>query len=208
MTTAQDGHHQSSDPAIIQQIMDAIPNPVFYKDKNGIYTGCNKAFEAYLGKNRDEIVGKGVFDMAPKDLAERYHAQDIALLKQGTQQTYESQVRYADGTLHDVIFNKAVFKGADGSPAGIVGIILDITERKALERALMEKNTTLEEMQQELEKTNLDLILAYNEVKEAQIRLIQSEKMATIGQLAAGMAHEINNPMGFITSNLGTLESM
>jgi len=58
--------------------------------------------------------------------------------------------------------------------------------------------TELRIASQELEK-------AYTELKEAQLQIFQQEKMASIGQLAAGVAHEINNPMGFISSNLGTL---
>ena len=56
-----------------------------------------------------------------------------------------------------------------------------------------------------LEIQHLDLEKAYNELKTAQATILQQEKMASVGQLAAGVAHEINNPMGFIASNLGSL---
>ena len=61
-------------------------------------------------------------------------------------------------------------------------------------------------MMQILEGKNRALEEAYAELKETQAKILQQEKMASIGQLAAGVAHEINNPMGFISSNLGTLE--
>ncbi len=57
-----------------------------------------------------------------------------------------------------------------------------------------------------LQVKNRELEQAYSDLKSTQSQILQSEKMASIGQLAAGVAHEINNPMGFITSNLGTLE--
>ena len=63
----------------------------------------------------------------------------------------------------------------------------------------------LQEYAGELTRSNSDLQKAYNELKETQSRLQQQDKMASIGQLAAGVAHEINNPMGFIISNLGSL---
>jgi two-component system NtrC family sensor kinase len=56
-----------------------------------------------------------------------------------------------------------------------------------------------------LEAKNMELENAYAELKETQAQILQREKMASIGQLAAGVAHEINNPMGFISSNLSTL---
>jgi len=61
-------------------------------------------------------------------------------------------------------------------------------------------------VQKELEAKNRELETAYNELKSTQTKILQQEKMASIGQLAAGIAHEINNPTGFISSNLGTLD--
>ena len=59
--------------------------------------------------------------------------------------------------------------------------------------------------EEELQNRNVELEFAYARLKGAQEQLLQSEKMASIGQLAAGVAHEINNPIGFVHSNLGTL---
>ena len=119
-------------------ILDAIPAPVFYKDAAGVYRGCNKAFEAYLGKPRDVIVGKDVYGLSPKELADVYKQADDALFAARGTQIYEARVRYADGTYHDVMFHKAVFEHADGTIAGLVGTILDITSRKQAEKALAE----------------------------------------------------------------------
>lgn len=58
--------------AFLIQLLEAIPTPVFYKDSTQIYRGCNKAFERFLGRGREEIVDKTVFDVAPPDLAQRY----------------------------------------------------------------------------------------------------------------------------------------
>lgn len=121
---------------LLQTILNTIPAPIFFKDAKGVYLGCNQAFEGYIGLPRQQVVGATVYDVAPKDLADIYHAADLELLRQGGTQAYETQVRYADGSRHDVIFHKAVFKGDDDAPGGMVGAILDITERKAAEEAL------------------------------------------------------------------------
>jgi len=118
---------------LLQAVLRAIPAPIFFKDHRGTYLGCNRAFEAYLGLPRESIVGASVWDIAPRELADQYHQADSDLLTQGGQQVYESEVQYADGSRHHVMFHKAVFASADGSPAGLVGAMLDITDRKEAE---------------------------------------------------------------------------
>jgi PAS domain S-box-containing protein len=130
----------------LQRVMETIPNPIFYKDKNGIYTGCNTAFERYIGLSRDKLVGKSVYDIAPKDLADIYYAQDRKLLDNPGTQIYESTVKYADSSIHDVIFNKASFTDLMGNIEGLVGVIIDITERKKVEIALQESETKFREI--------------------------------------------------------------
>lgn len=76
----------------LRMLLDAIPNPIFYKDRQGVYTGCNTAFVEFMGKSRSEIVGKTVYEVAPADLAAIYHAADLALMEQRGTQRYESAV--------------------------------------------------------------------------------------------------------------------
>jgi PAS domain S-box-containing protein len=117
----------------LQLIIDAIPSPVFYKNAEGKYLGFNKIYESFVGLTREQMIGKTVHELWQKDLADRYRQMDQELLETSGVQVYESSVRYADGTLRDVIFNKAAFKNQDGTIGGLIGVILDITERKAAE---------------------------------------------------------------------------
>jgi PAS domain S-box-containing protein len=119
--------------SFLQLLSDTIPSPIFSKDEKGRYSGCNKAFQSYVGHTREELIGKTVHELWPRDLAERYDEMDRELLQGAGTQVYEAQVKFADGTLHDVIFNKAAFRDPKGSSGGLVGVILDITERKAAE---------------------------------------------------------------------------
>ncbi|ORJ60261.1 putative bifunctional diguanylate cyclase/phosphodiesterase [Geothermobacter hydrogeniphilus] len=123
---------------LLQAVLRAIPAPIFFKDHRGIYLGCNRAFEAFIGLPREKIIGASVWDVAPRELADTYHRADSELMEQGGQQVYETEVQYADGSRHHVMFHKAVFAAADGSPAGLVGAMLDITDRKQVEQEIEE----------------------------------------------------------------------
>ncbi len=130
---------EQTDPDIarrIQNAIDMLPSPIFIKDEDCRYIACNRAFESYIGLPRAKIIGATVYDVAPAELAAIYEKADRDLLADGGTQTYETNVRYADGSVHDVIFYKSVFHKADGRPDGISGVILDITERKRLEDEL------------------------------------------------------------------------
>ena len=119
----------------LQVLIDTIPAPIFYKSVDGLYRGCNKAFASCLGLDREAVIGKSVFDVAPKDLAKKYNEMDTALLNDPGVQTYETSFLYADGTMRDVIFSKSTFPDDSGS-AGIVGVILDITDLRRAEQDL------------------------------------------------------------------------
>lgn len=127
----------------IQDVIDTIPYPIFYKDVKGIYQGCNKAFETLLGLSKEEIIGKSVYDTYPRELADKYSAMDQALFDHPGVQVYEYSLLHADGTKHDAIFNKATYNDANGQLSGLVGMIIDITERKKMEEALQESRDYL-----------------------------------------------------------------
>ncbi len=117
----------------LETLLDSIPSPVFYKDIDGRYLGCNRSFEAIVGRKRQEIVGKTVYEAWPDRYADTYREKDLELIENPGKQQYESQLLSANGEERDTIFYKSTFANLDGSVGGIVGVMLDITERKRAE---------------------------------------------------------------------------
>jgi diguanylate cyclase (GGDEF)-like protein/PAS domain S-box-containing protein len=120
----------------LQKLIDTVPAPVFYKDRQGIYRGCNQAYLTYMGLPREAIVGKTVYEVHPKEQADVYFRTDQELFETTGVQTYETLIRYADGALHNVIYSKGTYINAEGNIDGLIGIILDITDRKKMEERL------------------------------------------------------------------------
>jgi two-component system, NtrC family, sensor kinase len=129
----------SRDNAFLKSLLETITHPVFFKDKEFRYQGCNRTFaQMLIGRDEPELLyNKTVLelqDYIPESMAKRYYEADLKLWNDGGQQHYEGQVRCHDGLTRDFIFSKSVYYDSKGELAGIVGIMTDITERKKSER--------------------------------------------------------------------------
>jgi PAS domain S-box-containing protein len=146
---------------LLHSLFDAIPNPIFYKDKNGVYLGCNQHYEEFLGISHDALIGKTVFDISPQELADIYCKKDAELIEHPGVQVYDASVQNIHGQWRDVTFYKSTFNNVDGSLAGLVGVIVDITERKQAEAALSKNYSELHDTAQQLEQSRnmLQLII-------------------------------------------------
>ncbi len=119
-----------------QELIEALPNPIYFKGTDGRYLGVNKAWEAFFGVPREEFIGKTVYDLYPNDpaIADRLHAMDQELWSRLGEQEYEAEITTPDGRRHNTIYYKATYANRDGSVEGLIGTIVDITERKRTER--------------------------------------------------------------------------
>jgi len=156
--------------AFQMSLLENIPIPVFSKDTEGRYLICNSAYKDFFGKNDEQLRGADAFTLHPPELAQFYHNKDDELFRLGKPQIYEAKLQNGRGELRTGIVHKALLTDADGITTGLVGAILDITER-----------------------TRAD-----EERKRLQAQLMQAQKMEAIGTLAGGIAHDFNNILGAI----------
>jgi PAS domain-containing protein len=125
-------------------LVDAIPNPIFFQGFRGVYNRCQPGVRGiYRASPRHRIIGGRQREISPRDLAAVYEEKDRALFANPGVQVYESGVRYADGSIREVIFTKAPYRDAAGRVSGLIGTIMDITDRKRSETALKTANKKL-----------------------------------------------------------------
>lgn len=213
----------------VRLILDAVGEAIYGIDVNGCCTFCNPACLRLLGYGSpEELLGKNMHDLAHHSREDRTLLPVAACsifraFHQNTGCHVDSEVFWRrDGTSFPVEY-WSIPQVEEGRVTGAVVTFLDITERKRTESTLREQAQLLQQevaerrkaqemllrQQRELEALNAELEQRVTDEvrknREKDKTLMQSEKMASIGQLAAGVAHEINNPMGFISSNLRTL---
>ena len=162
-----------------ERMTDCIADIIVLTDTEGKIRRCNRTLKEFTGKPYGDILNHDLITL----LREHGFAVD-GISGQNVEVSYHPADKW-------FVLNSYPFKEKEDI-SGAVIILHDVTEIKKASQELSLKN-------QELEK-------AYDLLKDSQVKMLQQEKMASIGQLAAGVAHEINNPVGFINSNLGTLQ--
>ncbi|GHC85918.1 hypothetical protein GCM10007320_31310 [Pseudorhodoferax aquiterrae] len=132
--------------AFLQSVLDAVPTPMFYKDAQARFLGINAAFEQAFGVQPQQLIGRRDEELDPQgsnqDLALRQEQR--ALLVERGSFTREQSFRFADGQAHRTLYSASTITRKDGRPAGLVGVIVDMTEQKQAEEALRHANARLQ----------------------------------------------------------------
>ncbi|HLN22977.1 MAG TPA: diguanylate cyclase [Patescibacteria group bacterium] len=126
----------------VESLLDAVPSPLWYKDGDGRYQAYNRAFRDAWGIDGNRWIGHQAIEVAPFDDAKLDETMDYRLLGSDARQAYEATSRFADGSDRHVLVNKTAFYDAEGAQAGVIGLMVDISDRKVMERELRRLATT------------------------------------------------------------------
>jgi diguanylate cyclase (GGDEF)-like protein/PAS domain S-box-containing protein len=166
--------------SFLQLLLDTIPNPVFYKDINGIYQHCNDSFsKMIIGVEKELIIGKSLYDLPeyiPTELADIYSNKDQELFSNPGTQFYEAKVKCADKKLRYFNFYKATYMSEENEVLGLVGVMLDVTTYKNIQIELEKKNLELKKLSIVDELTNLYNRRYFEEMFQKKIEKLNREK--------------------------------
>jgi len=175
----------------LRALFEHSPLGIALMDTGGHHLECNEAYRRLLGYSDETLKATAMWSLIPPQFADDVATMRRSLERDGRYRTFELEYLRHDAQPVPVQTCGVGIAGS-GERHYLWSIVEDITERKRLER-----ETTAQ----------LDAVKALNKkLQEAQSQLLQAEKLAAVGQLAAGVAHEINNPIGFVKSNLGSLQ--
>jgi PAS domain S-box-containing protein len=183
----------SAERNLLRSVIDNLPDAIFLKDCKGRYLLDNAAHWQSLGvSGPEEVIGRTVFDFFPREIAEHFHQRDLCII-----QTGEPLLNHEEPTLNRaqerrwMLTTKVPWRDEDGTILGVLCLGRDITEQKlAAER--------LREAKENLERTLGDLQAAHTQLRDVQLQLVEAEKMKSVGRLAAGVAHEVKNPLAVV----------
>jgi PAS domain S-box-containing protein len=154
---------------VLRTMIDLIPAFIYAKDAHSRFTACNKLVANRMGADPEELIGKTDFEFFPREMAEKFYADEQALIRSGEALYDLEEVAFdkTRGMNRVILTSKVPLRDANGNVTGIVGTGYDITDRKAAEE-----------------------------------RMASSERHESIGRLAAGVAHEINTPIQYLSDSV------
>jgi PAS domain S-box-containing protein len=194
---------------LLDTLINTIPNPIFFKDENGVYQGCNNVFaKQILGLTRDRIIGKRpqeLTEQIPADLAAVYQREELKMIYKAGFHTFETEVQCADGKRRDFLFSLAPVLDDKDQISGSVAVLADLTEKnralrdriqkEKLEGVLETAGAVCHELNQPLQTLSGYIELIAMQAKEgatlpyASKIIAQVERMSDITQKLQGITH-------------------
>ncbi len=203
--------------SLLNSLINSVPDLVFYKDKEGYYLGCNDAFARFIGKDKEEIIGKKDKDLFHPEKARLFIESDKEIIKERKSTTFEMWEEYPDGKKVYLNTLKTYFTDDSGNVLGIIGISRDITQthqdRIQLSKAKQEadaanraKSQFLATMSHEIRTPMNGIIGMANLLKNTPLNKEQKEQVDVIIQSGTTLLEIINDILDFTKIESGKIE--
>jgi diguanylate cyclase (GGDEF)-like protein/PAS domain S-box-containing protein len=199
MTNLSESHRELHEQLhFTRELIEALPNPIYFNNKEGVCLGVNRAWEAFFGVAREQSVGailKGL-DSGPLAVAPAQPSEPTPLHQAG-HASNEVTVTGADGRPYRMLYYKAVFTKADGTPAGLIGMLVDITQHKDAQDALQRSQDRLSFLAYYDNLTSLpNRALLMERMQQAMLESRRMERLVAILFLDLDRFKFINDTLG------------
>jgi len=191
----------------VDNILKTLVESVIVTNPDGVILTVNPSGNKLLDCSGQYLIGKSISTIfAEGEYFKETKWGELVTKNEGYIKSRETILCSKSGKYVPVNFSVSCKLGENGEIEYMVCSAVNISDRKKASDELNKVNLSLSKNEKALTNMLYDLKAAHDDLKYAQKKLVQAEKMASIGQLAAGVAHEINNPLGFVTSNISTLK--
>ncbi|HWE01983.1 MAG TPA: ATP-binding protein [Tepidisphaeraceae bacterium] len=192
---------------LLRSVIDAIPDHIYVKDVDHRFVLGNLATYRFFGMAGEEVIGRTDDDFFPATAAASFMREEERIMRSGQPCiNRETHAVSADGRQQWTLTTKAPLRDKGATIVGIVGINRDITQRKLAIQQVEQTNDILARRELELLSALEDLKRSHEALQAAQMQLMQVEKMESVGRLAAGIAHEVKNPLAIIATGIDFLK--
>ncbi len=180
-----------------KELIEALPNPVYFNNRDGVCLGVNRAWEAFFGVAREHSVGSILKDLDSAPAVAPPHPSEPTGLHQAGHSSGEVTVTAADGSPHHMLYYKATFTRADGAPAGLIGMLVDITQHKDAQHALEQSQDRLNFLAYYDNLTGLpNRTLLMERMQQAMLESRRMERLVAILFLDLDRFKFINDTLG------------
>jgi len=156
---------------VLSEVINTIPNPAYFRNTDGVFIGCNPAFtQTILGATTESFLGRSITDLKeiiPQALRDICAENDENLLSNPGIQTFEATIKCADGVERDFLLSRSTFSDSAGTVAGIISVMLDLTDKNRAEKLLQDRTAELMKSNEELKRQIKKRKIAKRTIKEA-----------------------------------------